>query len=205
MIGKLKGRIDCTDEDSIILDVGGVGYHVFCATRTLAQLAGVGEAAELLIHTHVREDHIHLFGFPDAAEREWFLTLMTVQGVGVKMAMAILSAFSPQQLAQAIAAKDVKSLTRISGVGNKLAERLTTELKNKVAKLPTGALSIGTVGGKTSALPPQSVSEDAVSALVNLGYSRSEAYTAVAMAAERIGDVTKIDALIKESLRKLAR
>jgi Holliday junction DNA helicase RuvA len=204
MIGKLKGRIDSVDEDSVIIDVGGVGYHVFCGGRTLSQLPGTGEAAELLIHTHVREDHIHLFGFPSAVEREWFLTLMTVQGVGVKMAMGILSAFSPEQLAHAIAAKDVKALTRISGVGNKLAERLTTELKNKVAKLPTGTLAIG-AAGRTSALPPQSVSEDAVSALVNLGYSRSEAFTAVAMAAERIGDVSKIDALIKESLRKLAR
>jgi Holliday junction DNA helicase RuvA len=204
MIGKLKGRIDSSDEDSVIIDVGGVGYHVFCAGRTLAQLPGVGEATELLIHTHVREDHIHLFGFPDANEREWFLTLMTVQGVGVKMAMAILSVFSPQQLAHAIAAKDTKALTRVSGVGAKLAERLTTELKNKVAKLPTGSVSIG--AGKGSALPPVSVSEDALSALVNLGYSRGEAYTAVAMAAERLGgDTPAVDVLIKESLRKLAR
>jgi Holliday junction DNA helicase RuvA len=203
MIGKLKGRIDSMGEDSVIIDVGGVGYHVFCAGRTLAGLPGKGEAAELIIHTHVREDHIHLFGFPDTNERDWFLMLMTVQGVGVKMAMAILSVFAPAQLAHAIAAKDTKALTRVSGVGNKLAERLTTELKSKVTKLPVGAVNIGS--GKSSPLPPVSVSEDAVSALVNLGYSRGEAYTAVTMAADRLGEAPKVDSLIKESLRKLAR
>lgn len=203
MIGKLKGRIDSVGEDSVVIDVGGVGYHVFCAGRTLAQLPPRGEMGELVIHTHVREDHIHLFGFPDTHERDWFLLLMTVQGVGVKMAMAILSVFSPRELAHFMAAKDTKALTRVSGVGNKLAERLTTELKNKVAKLPTGAVSIGS--GKASPLPPMSVSEDAISALVNLGYSRSEAYTAVAMAAGRLGEEPKVDSLIKESLRKLAR
>jgi len=202
MIGKLKGRIDSIDEDSVILDVGGVGYHVFCASRTLARLSK-GEAAELLIHTHVREDHIHLFGFPDTSEREWFLLLMTVQGVGVKMAMAILSVFAPSELAHAIAAKDTKSLTRVSGVGGKLAERLTTELKNKVAKLPVGAGA--SPKGKGSALPPPTASEDAISALVNLGYSRSDAYNAVVLAAGKLGEEPPVDSLIKESLRKLAR
>jgi len=202
MIGKLKGRIDSIDEGSVIIDVGGVGYHVFCSGRTLARLAGKGEASEFLIHTHVREDHIHLFGFPDATEREWFLLLMTVQGVGVKMAMAILSVFAPLELAHVIAAKDIKALTRVSGVGNKLAERITTELKNKVAKLPAG-VSV-TKGGKTTTLPPATANEDAISALVNLGYSRSEAYGAVASAAGKVGD-GKVDHLIRESLRALAR
>src|SRR5665213_638364 len=124
MIGKLKGRIDSIEEDSVLIDVGGVGYHVFCSSRTLAQLPAKGEAAELVTETHVREDHIHLYGFPDASEREWFRLLMTVQGVGVRMAMAILSVFSPAQLVQSIHARDTKSLTRVSGVGAKLAERL---------------------------------------------------------------------------------
>ncbi len=205
MIGKLKGRIDSTDEDSVIIDVGGVGYHVFCSARTLAALPGKGEAAELITETHVREDHIHLFGFPDANEREWFRLLMTVQGVGVKMALAILSVFSPEQFAHAIAAKDTKSLTHVSGVGAKLAERLTTELKNKVAKLPTGATVINAKGAKVMALPPATTSEDAISALVNLGYTRSDAYNAVAMAASRIGETEKVDDLIKESLKRLVR
>jgi Holliday junction DNA helicase RuvA len=205
MIGKLKGRIDSIDEDSVILDVGGVGYHVFCSARTLAALPGTGEAATLIIETHVREDHIHLFGFPDEIERDWFRLLLTVQGVGVKMAMAILSVFSPEQIAHAIAAKDAKSLTRVSGVGPKLAERLTTELKNKVTKLPSGAVPIGKPSGKGSTLPPSSASEDAISALVNLGYTRSDAYTAVAQAASQLGADGKVDGLIKEGLRRLAR
>src|SRR5271154_6781063 len=140
MIGKLRGLIDTIDDDSVIVDAGGVGYLVFCSSRTLAALPPVGEAAQLIIETHVREDHIHLYGFPDAVERDWFRLLMTVQGVGVRMALAILSVFAPAQLAQAIAARDDKSLTRVSGVGNKLAERLTTELKDKAGKLPSGVI-----------------------------------------------------------------
>jgi Holliday junction DNA helicase RuvA len=205
MIGKLRGRIDETDEDSLLLDVGGVGYHVFCSTRTLTQLPGKGEAAELIIETHVREDHIHLFGFPDSNERDWFRLLTTVQGVGVKMALAILSIFSPEQLARAIAAKDTKSLTRVSGVGPKVAERLATELKNKVSKLPTSGIAIGVKPSKGSALPPPSTSEDAISALVNLGYSRADAYTAVAVASSGLGGDAKLDTLITESLKQLMR
>jgi len=206
MIGKLKGRIEETDEDSVIIDVGGVGYHVFLATRTLAALPGKGEAVELIIETHVREDHIHLFGFPDALERSWFRLLMTVQGVGVKMALAILGVFSPAQLAAAIAAKDVKSLTRVSGVGNKLAERITVELRNKTGGLATGAEIVPIKGGKKAAvLPAPTPSEDAISALIHLGYSRAEAYNAVSTAAAGLEDTSRVDSLIKESLRKLAR
>jgi Holliday junction DNA helicase RuvA len=204
MIGKLKGRIDSIDEDSVILDVGGVGYHVFCSSRTLAALPGAGEAAELAIETHVREDRIHLFGFPDAAEREWFRLLLSVQGVGVKMALAILGVFAPEQFAQAIAAKDIKSLTRVSGVGNKLAERLATELKNKVAKLPSGAVALP-AGARLVTLPPASASEDALSALINLGYARAQAYNAVATAHGKLGGDAPIETLLKESLRELAR
>ncbi|HEU5047427.1 MAG TPA: Holliday junction branch migration protein RuvA [Rickettsiales bacterium] len=210
MIGKLKGRVDDTDEDSVIIDVGGVGYHVFCSSRTLAALPGRGEAAELVIETHVREEHIHLLGFPDMYEREWFRTLTGVQGVGVKMALAILGVFTPAQLAQAIAAKDTKSLTRVSGVGPKLAERLTTELKNKIAKLPSGAFTPTAAksggAGNGLPLPPMSASEDTISALVNLGYSRSDAYNAVAMSVSKLGQGDhSVDVLIKESLRALVR
>src|SRR6185369_5806152 len=176
MIGKIKGKIDSLDEDSAIVDVGGVGYHVFCSSRILSGFEQ-GQAVELIIETHVREDHIHLFGFPDTAERDWFRTLNTVQGVGVKMAQAILGAFTPAKLAHAIAAKDTKALTAVSGIGPKLAERIVTELKNKIAKLPAGA---GEAPVKIKGqLPPPSINEDTISALVNLGYNRSEAYNAV--------------------------
>lgn len=205
MIGKLKGRIDSVDEDSVLIDVGGVGYHVFAGGRTLAAMPGKGEAAELIIETHVREDHIHLFGFPDTVERDWFRLLMTVQGVGVRMALAILSVFSPAELAHAIAAKDMKSLTRVSGVGAKLAERITTELKNKTGKLPTGASVLPIKGAKSVGLPAPSASEDAISALIHLGYSRAEAYTAVTAGASAVEDETRVDNLIKEGLKRLAR
>lgn len=204
MIGKLKGKTDSFCEDAVIIDVGGVGYHVFCSARTLANLPREGQQAELVIETHVREEHIHLLGFPDAEERDWFRTLTTVQGVGVKMALAILGVFTPAELAQVIAAKDTKSLTRVSGVGPKLAERITTELKNKIAKLPTGKLEIGSKGTAKSALPPASVGEDAISALVNLGYNRANAYNAVTAALSGENDKT-IDTVIRESLRYLAR
>ena len=202
MIGKLKGRIDSIEDDSVLLDLGGVGYHVFCSARTLAALPGVGAAAELITETHVREDHIHLYGFPDATERRWFRELMTVQGVGVKMAMAILGVFAPAQLITLIAAKDTKTLTRVSGVGAKLAERITTELKNKVAKLP---LNAGARVGTPTTLPPATADEDAISALVHLGYSRAQAYGAVVTASGKLGESGKVDTLIKESLRALAR
>jgi len=210
MIGKLKGILDTNDQDFCIIDVGGVGYNVFCSARTLANLPGIGEKISLIIETHVREEHIHLFGFPDPSEREWFRTLISVQGVGVKMAIAILGIFSPAELANAIAAKDTKSLIRVSGVGAKLAERLVIELKNKIAKLPTGSTAfagdIKPSGKAKSPLPAASVNEDAVSALVNLGYSRSDAYNAVLAAIARIGqEGEKIDILIKESLRELAK
>ncbi len=205
MIGKLKGHIDTIGEDSLILDVGGVGYHVFCSARTLAVLPEKGAAAVLVIETHVREEHIHLFGFSDENEREWFRMLTTVQGVGVKMALALLGVFTPVQLAQAIAAKDVKSLTRVSGVGPKLAERITTELKNKIAKMPVGAMTDNGKPVNLHVLPPAGASEDAVSALSNLGYARSDAYQAVMMAVAKVGtEKPAIDILIKESLRYLA-
>lgn len=203
MIRKLRGRIDDAFEDSVILDVNGVGYHVYCSARTLAALPARGEACELIIETHVREDHIHLFGFPNAFEREWFDLLTTVQGVGVKMAMAILGVFAPEELANTIAARDMKSLTRVSGVGAKLAERLCTELKSKVSKMPVSGFAIA-AHSTPSAVPVSSLSEDAISALTHLGYTRSDAFSAIARAAQKLGDKAKLDVLIKEGLKELA-
>ena len=206
MIGKLRGKVDSIDDDSAILDVGGVGYMVFCSARTLAALPGEGEAAQLIIETHVREDHIHLYGFPDTVERDWFRLLATVQGVGNRIALAILSAFSPQQLAHGILARDTHAFRAISGVGPKLAERIVTELKDKVSKLPVTSYQLP-VGGKKPETPnpkPETLTEDAISALVNLGYSRSEAYGAAMKASQHAGGA-KIDELIRLSLKELVR
>ena len=206
MIGKLTGRIDSHEEDHVILDVGGVGYVVFCSGKTLALMPPAGGNASLLTETHVREDHIHLYGFANAEERTWFRTLTTVQGVGVKMALNILSVFSPSELATAIAAQDKKAITAVSGVGPKLAERLVTELKNKVAKLPTSSFVAPIHSGTTKSKTPAthaSVLEDAVSALTHLGYQRSEAFAAAARVLQEAPD-TKLDTLIKTSLQQLA-
>ncbi len=180
MIGKLRGRIDEIDEDSVIIDVGGVGYHVFCSSRTLSALPAAGEAAQLIIETHVREDHIHLYGFPDTVERDWFRLLCTVQRVGNKMALTILGAYTPQQLAHAILAKDTAAFSRISGVGPKLAERIVTELKDKVGNCRLRIFQpfrLDRQKAKKKARLPAGP-KTPISALVNLGYSRSEAYGA---------------------------
>lgn len=213
MIGKLRGIIDTIYEDQLILDVAGVGYTIFCSAKTLNHLPAATHTASLLIETHVREDHIHLYGFASHEERQWFRTLTTVQGVGVRMALAILSVFTPKELITIIAAQDKKTLTEVSGVGPKLAERLVVELKSPVSKMTLGLAhdSIETSGGtafagtakssKTSS--KTSVVEDAVSALSHLGYSRMEAFGAVSRIASSIPDAS-IDELIKRALRELA-
>jgi Holliday junction DNA helicase RuvA len=202
MIAKLRGRLDSIGTDFAVVDVGGVGYLVFCGTRTIAGLPHVGEAVELAIETHVREDHIHLYGFATAREREMFTTLMTVQGVGAKVALAILSALSSDQIMQAIGAGDQAAFKRANGVGGKLAQRIVTELKDKVAAfaisgavLPRAAAPVK--GAKSSAV------EDAVSALVNLGYGRMEAFGAASRAAQAAGEGANFQSLIKASLREL--
>lgn len=205
MIGKLRGRVDEVFEDSVLLDVGGVCYHAYCSARTLAALPPAGQAATLIIETHVREDHFHLYGFPDTLERDWFRLLVSVQGVGNKIALAILSASSPERIAQAILAKDTAAFRAISGIGPKLAERIVTELKDKVAKLPTSNI-VPITGGKKSksaAHQPVNMTEDAISALVNLGYTRSDAYVA-ALKASQDGK-QNLDDIIKSSLKSLAR
>lgn len=217
MIGKLKGRVDEVSEDEAIIDVGGVGYLVFASARTLAALVP-NSAAELVIETHVREDHFHLYGFLSHEEREWFRLLLSVQRVGAKMALAIQSVYAPPQLMQIILAKDIAAMSRVSGVGAKLAERIVAELKDKVLKLPTGPTPLPAHSGATpvkggkkatasSAAPvaASNVTEDAISALVHLGYGRSEAYAAAARATTLAGDKPTLDAIIKLSLKELAR
>lgn len=215
MIGKLTGRIDDTAEDHVILDVNGVGYLVFCSAKTLAAMPERGGTMSLLTETHVREDHIHLYGFATVAERIWFRTLTTVQGVGVKMAMAILSALTPEQILTAIAAQDKKALTVVSGVGPKLAERLVLELKSHAVKLGAAGFQIaahhagGTAqqnSGKAAAkanAAVRNVVEDALSALVHLGYGRSDAFTVVMRLYQEAPEAS-LDVLIKNGLRELA-
>lgn len=205
MIGKLTGLLDSAGEDWALIDVSGVGYLTFCSGRTLGRLPASKQPVSLLIETHVREDHIHLYGFADQDERDWFRLLSTVQGVGAKMALAILSVLSPQQLIQAIAAQDKVQLTRANGVGQKLAARIVTELKDKA-----GALVLGPAAAAVPALAADHrpglgrAAEDAVSALVNLGYQRGDAFGAVARASGRLGDEPVLESLVKEGLRELA-
>jgi Holliday junction DNA helicase RuvA len=202
MIGKLTGTLDSAGEDSALIDVGGVGYVVFCSRRTLERLGGRGEPASLLVETHVREDHIHLFGFFDQAERDWFGLLSTVQGVGARMALAVLSVLSPADLIQAIAAQDKAALTRASGVGPKLAGRIVAELKDKAGAIALGPVASTADGVAASGLG--AAAEDALSALCNLGYGRSEALGAVAQASRRLGTGATLESLVREGLRELS-
>ena len=205
MIARLRGRVERIGDDQAVIDVGGVGYLVFSSGRTLSQLPTVGEVVALEIETHVREDHIHLYAFAEMAECEWFRTLTKVQGVGARVALAILTVLEPDHLLQAIAAQDKTPLTRASGVGPKLAARIVTELKDKVAALSLSLGSLGSKGPATSSDAPGSGrGEEAVSALVNLGYSRTDAFTAVAQAGPSLGEAAQLDELIKAGLRELA-
>jgi Holliday junction DNA helicase RuvA len=203
MIAALRGTVDQAAEDFVVIDVNGVGYLVFASARTLRGLPPVGSEVRLQIETHVREDHIHLYGFLDAAERDWFRLLLTVQGVGAKVALALLSALSPQELATAIAAQDRTAITRAQGVGPKLGQRLVTELKEKAAAMVMPAALAKRLPG--SEAPSGSVNEDAVSALVNLGYKRAEAFGAVARATQNLGDKPDLQALIRAGLRELSQ
>ncbi len=197
MIALLHGRVDALDAGSCIIDVNGVGYLVQASTRTLAALPASPGAARVLIETHVRDDAIVLYGFTDPAEREWFRLLLTIQGVGAKVALNILSALSPHDLINAIAAGDKGSLTRAPGVGAKLAIRLLSELRDKAGTMPTGtSMAVPVPEGGTEA--------DAVSALANLGYRRSEAYPVVVRIMAALGEEAGVDQVIRGSLRELA-
>jgi Holliday junction DNA helicase RuvA len=202
LIAKLKGVVDSVDADSAVVDVGGVGYLVAASARTLRALAA-GDAVTLLVETIVREDAISLFGFLDAGERDWFRILTTVQGVGAKVALSILSTLSPDEIARAIAAQDRAMLSRPAGVGPKLAARLATELKDKAAAF--GVLPAAKATEAAAPVAAGSVNEDAVSALVNLGYKRVEAFGAVARVTQRLGPEASFDAVVRAGLQELAR
>jgi holliday junction DNA helicase RuvA len=205
VIGKLKGVIDCYGEDFLILDVHGVGYLVHCSARTLQGLPPIGEAAQLSIETHVREDMIRLYGFRSDTEREWFRLLQTVQGVGAKVALAILSTLDPGALATAIATGDRAAIARAPGVGPKLAARVAAEMKDKApAFSAVDPALIRLSGAVVEESAPQPVS-DAVSALVNLGYAQAQASAAVAAALRQAGAAAEAKTLIRLGLRELAR
>lgn len=197
MIAKLTGLLDQAGSDSAVIDVGGVGYLVFCSARSLARMPAKGALVSLLIETHVREDHIHLYGFAEPAERDWFRLLTTVQGVGAKLALALLGVLAPEDLMRAIAAADKASLARAPGVGQKLAQRIATELKDKVRAVALGPAAAD--------LPQRGSEADAVSALVNLGYRRAEAFDAVIEAARQLGASAPVDALIRAGLKELSQ
>ncbi len=200
MIAQLTGHIEALEDGRCIVDVAGVGYLVHASSRTLAALPQPPAIAKLLVETHVREDAIQLFGFFETAERDWFRLLTTVQGVGPRLALSILSALSPRDLIGAIAGREQASLTRAAGVGARLAARLLTELKDKVSAMPSSpGVSLPTV-----AYQPRGTAEDALSALVNLGYRRPEAQGAIGRVLERLGEGAALDALIREALRELS-
>lgn len=203
MIAKLAGRVDQTGEGFAVIDVGGVGYLVLCSARTLGRLPPPNGSASLLVETQLSQDHIHLYGFADAAERSWFRLLNTVQGVGAKVALAILSALDPSELLRAIAAQDKAALTRAQGVGPKLAGRVVAELKDKAGGIALGPAALAAAGA-ASAAALGAAAADAVSALVNLGYRRAEAFGAILEAQRRLGVEAPLDALVKAGLRELS-
>lgn len=205
MIGKLKGVVDEIADDHVILDVHGVGYVAFCSARTLGNLPSQGEAAILLIETYVREDVLRLYGFGTALEREWFRLLQNVQGVGAKVALAVLGTLTPSELANAIALRDIAMVSRAPGVGKKVAERIVTELKNKAPAFAGDAgANIGLKQEIGEGIASTAVS-DAVSALSNLGYSRDQAANAVASALREAGEDADSAKLIRLGLKELAR
>jgi Holliday junction DNA helicase RuvA len=204
MIGKLSGVVDSFDEDELILDVNGVGYLVAASARTLRALPPRGEPAELLIETHVREDAIKLYGFLTAAERDWFRLLQSVQGVGAKVALGILGALSADALSSAIARQDKAMMARAPGVGPKLAARLVLELKDKAPSL--GAAGDGLtapVAERDAGLPK--AAQDAILALVGLGYAQAQAATVIAKASANLGGEAQTAALIRAGLKALAQ
>jgi len=195
VIARLRGRLDSVGEDQAVIDVGGVGYLVVCPARTLAALPSPGEAVDIHVETQVRAESITLYGFRDPAERAWFRLLQTVQGVGARVALGVLSVLTPDQLARAVAAQDKAALTRASGVGPRLAARITAELRDRLIDVPAlGGPAAGATLGAAA---------DALSALINLGYGRSEAQAAIAKAAASLGGNAPLDTLIRTGLQEL--
>jgi holliday junction DNA helicase RuvA len=205
MIGKLKGLIESYGEDSVIVDVNGVGYEVHCSARTLRELPGVGQPATLSIETHVREDQIRLFGFVTEIEREWFRLLQTVQGVGAKVALSVLGTLKPSELASAIAMRDKAMVARTPGVGPKVAERIVAELKDKAPAYTNVDPALVRLSGALDDKRAPAPVTDAVSALVNLGYAQAQAATAIAAATRSAGEGAETTTLIRLGLRELAK
>ncbi len=204
MIGKLSGVIDSYGDDFIILDVNGVGYVVQCSTRTRQSLPKIGEAASLAIETQVREDAIRLFGFASDAERDWFRLLQSVQGVGAKVALAILGIFSPADLGSALAMQDKAMVSRAPGVGPKLAARIVAELKDKAPAFVSIDPAVARLAGVEESRSAPKPVQDAISALVNLGYGRPQAAAAVGASLRALGEGAETGALIRRGLKELA-
>jgi Holliday junction DNA helicase RuvA len=205
MIGKLSGIIDSFGDDYLILDVNGVGYVVTCSSRTLQRLPARGEAASLAIETQVREDAIRLFGFTSDSERDWFRLLQNVQGVGAKVALAILGILSAGELATVIGTQDKASVARAPGVGPKLAARIVAELKDKAPALAAVDPLVARLAGEEEAKSAPRPVQDAISALVNLGYGRPQAAAAVAASVSALGESAEAPALIRRGLKELAQ
>ncbi len=199
MIAKLKGLLDETGSDWAVIDVSGVGYLVHCSTKTLAALGEVGEGCTVYTDLQVSENDMRLLGFAEAAERDWFRLLTQVQGVGSKVALAILSALSTGEVQQACANGDAAMVARANGVGPKLAGRIVNELKDKAGALPGGGGAAG-----APAAPAGGASADAVSALENLGFKPAVAARAVAAAQGELGEGTSEGELIRVALKKAA-
>ena len=200
MIGKLTGRLDAVSDNGAIIDVGGVGYSVFTSSRTMSQLGSIGEVVTVLVETHVREDHIHLYAFYSDDEKRWFQTLQTVQGVGSKAALAILSALTSEDIMNSLLSEDKTMFVRADGVGQKLATRIVSELKDKVDGFFAGNVN----NIETTTSPDNSLIADAISAMVNLGFSRFEAQKAVSKASNYKANIETLDKLIAATLKDLA-
>ncbi|WP_029014663.1 Holliday junction branch migration protein RuvA [Niveispirillum irakense] len=205
MIAKLSGLLDSTGLDWAIIDVNGVGYLFSASSRTLRRLGMPGDRASVLTDMWVSEDKIALYGFVDATERDWFRLLTTVQGVGARVALNLLSALAPDRLTSAIAAQDKTSLCEADGVGPKLAARILNELKDKVASLAVAPVGAPAAKGAPQPAAPSGAVGDAVSALVNLGYKRIDAFTAVNKAAQVLGADADVSALIRAGLKELSQ
>lgn len=205
MIGKLKGVVDSVGDDWVLLDVNGVCYQAFCSARTLQRLPRAGEAAVLSIETYLREDMIRLYGFANDLEREWFRLLMTVQGVGAKVALGVLSVLDPGALATAIAMRDLTALSRAPGVGKRVAERLATELKDKAPAFANADPAVLKTAMDVAEARASGPVAEAVSALVNLGYAQLQAAAAVTAAAKTAGEEPTTTTLIRLGLKELAR
>lgn len=202
MIAQLSGLLAQVEADRCVIDVNGVGYLVQCSTRTLSALPHPPGISRVLVETVVREDAILLYGFAETAERDWFRLLTTVQGVGAKVALGILSAMSARDLIAIIAAGDRASLTRAPGVGPRLADRILSELKNKAGFMPSGSLGVGAGEPREAG---GGLESDALAALAGLGFRRVEAHPVVMRIVQRLGDDARLDVIIRDSLKELAR